>query len=120
MSRRIMISLAAAAATVALTTSPAGAGVGNLEVYGSPNYSGTHVTVPPSTVGSYVNSCVSVSTLTSAGLTTSQSMINNTSYNLGLYGAASCSATSYITSVSANSQWTTTTGQTVLSVYVSP
>jgi hypothetical protein len=118
MSRRIMIGLAAAVAMVALATAPAGAGAGNLEVYSAPNYSGTHVTVPPATVGSYVDTCVSVYTLTSAGLTTSQSMTNNTGYTLGLYGATGCSATSFITTVSAYSQWTTTTNQTVLSVRV--
>ena len=120
MSRRVMITLAAAVAALALTATPAGAGVGNLEVYSAPNYSGTHVTVPSSTVGQYAGTCVSVSTLTSAGLTTSQSMINNTSYDLKLYGAAGCSSPSFITTLSANSQWTTaSSSQSVLSVFVS-
>jgi hypothetical protein len=103
---------------VALATAPAGAGAGNLEVYSAPNYSGTHVTVPSATVGSYVDKCVSVYTLTSAGLTTSQSMTNNTSYTLGLYGATNCTASSFIVSVSANSQWTTLTNETVRSIRI--
>jgi hypothetical protein len=115
-----MISLAAAIATVALATVPAEAGAGNLELYSAPNYSGTHVTVPSNTVGRYVNTCVSVYTLTSTGLTTSQSMTNNTSYDLDLYGATGCSLSSFITSVSGYSQWTTLTNETVLSVFVSP
>src|SRR5215475_4656573 len=98
-SRRIMISLAAAMATVALAATPAGAGVGNLEVYSAPNYSGTHVTVPSGTVGGYANTCVSVYTLTSAGLTSSQSMTNNTSYDLKLYGATGCTASSFVTTL---------------------
>lgn len=113
-----MISLAAAMATVALAATPAGAGVGNLEVYSAPNYSGTHVTVPPDTVGHYANTCVSVYTLTSTGLTTSQSMTNNTSHDLDLYGATGCSLSSYIVRVSASSQWTTSSNETVLSVFV--
>jgi hypothetical protein len=117
-SRRVMIVLAAAIATLALTMTPAGAGAGSLEVYSAPNYSGTHVTVPSGTVGSYVNTCVSVSTLTSAGLATSQSMTNNTSYGLKLYGATGCTPSSAITTVSAYSQWTTLTNETVRSVFV--
>jgi len=119
MSRRIMIGLAAAMATVALAATPAGAGVGNLEVYSAPNYSGTHVTVPPETVGRYAGTCVSVYTLTSTSLTTSQSMTNNTSHDLDLYAATGCTTSSFITRVSASSQWTTSTNQTVLSVFVS-
>jgi hypothetical protein len=87
-------------------------------MYSAPNYSGTHVTVPSDTVGRYVNTCVSVYTLTSAGLTTSQSMTNNTSHDLDLYGATGCSLSSFIVRVSANSQWTTLTSETVLSVLV--
>jgi len=119
MSRRIMIMLAAAIATFALTATPAGAGVGNMEVYSAPNYSGTHVTVPSSTVGQYAGTCVSVYTLTSAGLTTSQSMINNTSYDLKLYAATGCTPSSFVTTLSAFTQWTTSSSQTVLSVFVS-
>jgi hypothetical protein len=87
-------------------------------VYSAPKYSGTHVTVPSGTVGGDVNTCVSVYTPTSTGLTTSQSMTNNTSYDLGLYGATGCSPASFIVTVGANTQWTTLTIETVLSVLV--
>jgi len=116
-SRRIMIILAAAIATLTLTTTPAGAGPGDLEVYSAPSYSGTHVTVPFDTVRHYLFRCVSVYDLTSTVLTTSQSMINHAPYDVTLYGATGCS--NLITRVSAGSQWTTSTNQTVLSVFVS-
>jgi hypothetical protein len=118
MLRRLMIGLAATIAMVALTTAPAGASAGNVEVYSAPNYSGTHVTVPSTTVVGYMFRCVSVDTLTSGGLTTSQSMINNTQFDLGLYGGTGCSPSSFVAEMIAGSQWTTSTGQTVRFVFI--
>ena len=118
MLRRIMIISAAAVAALALAAAPAGAGAGNLHLYTAPNRGGTHVSVPESTVGGYQNQCVSVLTLTSSGITSAQSVDNNTSYTLDLHTASNCAATSYITTVSPNSYWTTSSSETVLYIRV--
>jgi len=112
-----MTILAAAIATLTLTTTPAGAGQGDLEVYSAPNYSGTHVTVPFDTLRHSLFRCVTVNELTSNVLATSQSMINHAPYDFRLYGDTSCST--FITYMSAGTQWTTSTNQTVRAVFIS-
>lgn len=117
MLRRMIIILAAAMTTLALTTSPAGAG-SSLEMYSLPSYSGTPASVPSTTVDDYLNSCVSTYTLTSTVLTTAQSAENYTDFDLRLYTATGCSLTNYITTVNPYSTWSTSSNQYVYSVYV--
>lgn len=117
MLRRIMIILAAAVATLALATVPAGAGAGGLHAYSAPNFGGTEADVPETTVDDYLNACVSMSTLTSTVLTAAQSAENYTSYDLRLYTSTNCASTSFITTVASNSTWNPSS-QSASSVYV--
>jgi hypothetical protein len=117
MLRRSIIILAAAMAALALATVPAGAGAGSMELYSAPNFGGTHVSVPETTVDDYLNSCVSTYTLTSTVLTTAQSTQNYTAFDLRLYTATGCSLSTYITTVSPNSTWSSSS-QSAAAVYV--
>jgi hypothetical protein len=120
MLRHIMIILAAATAALAMATAPAGAGIGNFEVYADPGFSGTHASVPSTTVDDYINTCVLISTLTSGSPSTARSTQNETNFDIKLYSASTCSATSFITTVVAHTDWSSSSQTTVSVLVVQP
>jgi hypothetical protein len=111
MHRRIMIIFATAVAALALAAAPAGAGAGNMELYALPNYTGTHSSVPPGTLDDYLDSCVTISTLTSSVLTEARSAQNFTSLTVDLYsGTSGCISTNFIKTLGPNVSWSMLSG----------
>src|SRR5215468_6048097 len=106
MHRRIMIIFTTAVAALALATAPAGAGAGNLELFSLPNYTGTHSSVTPTTVDTYLNTCVTMPTLTGTStFTEAKSAQNFTSRTIDLYsGTSGCTGGNFITTLGPNVQ----------------
>jgi hypothetical protein len=104
--RRLVIICAVAVAAFALATASAGAGVGNLELYSEPEGGGDHSSVLPTTVESYLDECIDVSTLTEDELSEAQSADNLTNFSIELYGTANCTPASFFRTLPVLTQWT--------------